>query len=78
MSEACPAGMKFETALATLEQIVRDLEGGELELEDSIAAYRRGAALLQHCRQQLADAGNQIRVLTNEHGEVVEKNIEEL
>jgi exodeoxyribonuclease VII small subunit len=34
------ADMKFETALAELETIVHSMEGGKLELEASIAAYR--------------------------------------
>lgn len=63
MNETLPVDMKFETALATLEQIVRDMEGGELPLEDSIAAYRQGTALLKHCQHQLADAEQQIRLL---------------
>ena len=62
MDETLPVDMKFEAALAGLEKIVRDMEGGELQLEESIAAYQRGAALLQHCRQQLANAEQQLRV----------------
>ena len=79
MNEASPAGMKFETALAALEQVVRDMESGELELEQSITAYRHGTALLRHCRQQLVDAEAEIRVLTDtESGEFVTKRLEEL
>jgi exodeoxyribonuclease VII small subunit len=59
------ADMKFETALAELESLVRSMEDGKLELEDSIAAYRRGMALMKHCQAQLADAEQQIRVLEN-------------
>jgi len=55
--------MKFEAALAELEQIVRNMEGGRLPLEESIAAYRRGSELLKHCQQQLADAERKIQVL---------------
>jgi exodeoxyribonuclease VII small subunit len=57
--------MKFETALADLENIVSSMEGGKLELEASIAAYRRGMELMQHCQAQLADAEAQIRILEN-------------
>ena len=57
------ADMKFETAMAELEAIVQSMEGGKLELEESIAAYRRGMVLLKHCQQQLADAEQQIRIL---------------
>ena len=59
------ADMKFETALDELEAIVRSMESGKLELEESIAAYRRGSELMKHCQQQLTDAEGQIRVLEN-------------
>lgn len=59
------ADMKFETALGELENIVQSMEGGKLELEDSITAYRRGMELMQHCQAQLAEAEEQIRILEN-------------
>lgn len=59
------ADMKFETALAELEDIVSRMEEGKLELDASIAAYQRGMALMQHCQGQLNDAESQIRVLEN-------------
>jgi len=64
---ALPAAieLKFEAALAELEQIVRNMEGGRLPLEESIAAYRRGSELLKHCQQQLADAERKIQILEN-------------
>ena len=65
MDQSPIADMKFETALAELEAIVQGMEGGGLELEASIAAYRRGMALLKHCQQQLVDAEGQIRILEN-------------
>lgn len=56
----------FESALAELEAVVARMEGGELSLEDSLAAYRRGIALLKGCQDQLADAETQLRVLDGE------------
>ena len=55
--------LKYEAALAELEQIVRNMESGQLPLEESIAAYKRGSELLKHCQQQLADAEQKIQVL---------------
>lgn len=55
--------MKFEAALTELEQIVQKMEEGQLPLEDSIAAYRRGCELLKHCQQQLNDAEKKVQVL---------------
>ncbi len=55
--------MSFEAALAELEKVVADMETGKLPLEESLAAYRRGAELLQVCRERLSDAQQQVRVL---------------
>ena len=68
------AAMKFETALAELEDIVASMEGGKLELEASIAAYKRGMELMKHCQAQLADAEQQIRVLENGQFKDVDRN----
>ena len=53
----------FEQAMTELEQIVADMEAGKLSLEDSLAAYKRGAELLALCRSRLEDAQQQVRVL---------------
>ena len=53
----------FESAMVELEQIVADMEAGKLSLEDSLAAYKRGAELLSFCRTRLEDAQQQVRVL---------------
>jgi exodeoxyribonuclease VII small subunit len=53
----------FEAALAELEQVVADMESGKLSLEDTLAAYKRGAELLAACRSRLDDAQQQVRVL---------------
>ena len=55
----------YESALAELDAIVSDMESGQLPLEASLAAYKRGAELLQYCRQQLADAEQQVKILEN-------------
>jgi exodeoxyribonuclease VII small subunit len=53
----------FESALAELESIVTRMEGGQLPLEQSLSAYKRGAELLKFCQGQLADAQQQVKVL---------------
>ena len=55
--------VSFEQALAELEAIVARMETGELSLEQSLAAYKRGAALLQYCQTALKDAQQQVKVL---------------
>jgi exodeoxyribonuclease VII small subunit len=53
----------FESALAELEEIVSDMEAGQLPLEKSLAAYKRGAELLKFCQTALQDAQQQVRIL---------------
>ncbi len=55
----------FEAALAELEKVVAEMEAGKLSLEESLAAYRRGAELLAQCRSRLGDAQQQVRMLEN-------------
>lgn len=55
----------YESALAELEAIVADMEAGQLSLDASLAAYKRGAELLAYCRRQLADAEQQVSILEN-------------
>ena len=55
----------FEAALAELETIVRDLETGQLPLEESLAGYERGAALLRHCQETLSAAEQKLQILEN-------------
>ena len=53
----------FESALAELEKIVQNMEAGEMQLEQSLTAYRRGAELLKFCQAALQDAQQQVKVL---------------
>ena len=53
----------FESALGELENIVTRMEDGQLSLEQSLNAYKRGAELLKFCQAQLADAQQQVKVL---------------
>ena len=53
----------LESALAEREKIVSSMEEGELPLERSLAAYKRGAELLKYCQAALQDAQQQVKVL---------------
>jgi exodeoxyribonuclease VII small subunit len=53
----------LEAALAELEKIVASMEEGQLPLEQSLAAYKRGAELLKFCQAALQDAQQQVKVL---------------
>lgn len=54
----------FETALRELEALVATMEAGQLSLEQSLAAYKRGAELMQFCQKTLNEAQTQVRILT--------------
>lgn len=56
--------LSFETALAELEGIVRDLETGKAALEDSISSYERGVLLKSHCEKKLREAEAKIEKIT--------------
>ncbi len=58
------AEMSFEEALRELEQVVGKLESGNVELEQSIAIYERGAELKKHCEARLAQAQARIEQIT--------------
>jgi len=53
----------FEEALRELEQILAQIEAGELGLEESLVKYERGNYLIQHCRGVLGQAEKQIELL---------------
>ena len=58
------ASPNFEATIAELESIIAQMESGNLPLDQSINAYKRGAALLQACQQTLTEAEQQVRILT--------------
>jgi exodeoxyribonuclease VII small subunit len=58
------AKLSFEAALAELEEIVRQLESGEAELEKSIDLYERGNALKAHCETRLQAAQAKVEKIT--------------
>jgi exodeoxyribonuclease VII small subunit len=53
----------YEAALEELEQLVGNIESGQLPLEQLLTGYERGAALLAFCRSKLDAVENQIKVL---------------
>lgn len=53
----------YEAALEELEQLVTRIESGQQPLDQMLAGYQRGAALLAFCRQKLEAVQDQIKVL---------------
>jgi exodeoxyribonuclease VII small subunit len=63
MSANSSQEMSFEKALEELEALVARMEDGKLALEESLAAYQRGAELIKLCESKLADAQARIAIL---------------
>jgi exodeoxyribonuclease VII small subunit len=59
--QSAPAS--FEQAMAELAQLVTQMEGGQLPLEASVAAYARGSELVKYCAAQLDKVESQVKVL---------------
>lgn len=67
--------LSFEQALTKIEEIVESMEGEELPLEDLVAQYEAGSALLKHCDSVLSSARKRIELITLANRE--ESNSEE-
>lgn len=64
MSETAVDEMSFEQAMAELEQVVGQLERGDVALEASIGLYDRGAKLKAHCEKKLKEAEEKVAAIT--------------
>ncbi len=53
----------YEAALAELDRLVQQMEGGQLPLDQLLDAYRRGATLLAFCRTRLQAVEEQVKLL---------------
>jgi exodeoxyribonuclease VII small subunit len=53
----------YEAALEELEQLIAQIESGQMPLEQMLVGYERGAQLLVFCRSKLEAVDNQIKVL---------------
>jgi exodeoxyribonuclease VII small subunit len=59
----------FESAIAELERIVKQLEEGDLSLDTSLGLFERGVALSRYCHEQLGNAERRIEQLS-ERGDI--------
>ncbi len=60
----------FEQTFAELEQLVQQMESGEFELEQSLAAFEKGIKLTRDCQTALSNAEQKVQMLLQEHGEL--------
>lgn len=75
MTKSSGSPKSFELAIAELEQIVEEMEGSGISLEEGLARYQRGVTLLKYCRHTLAEAEQ--RILKLEGGTLVESGAQE-
>ena len=52
-----------KSRLEELEQVVEQLESGDLSLEDSLAAFEKGVGLVKYCNQKLSEVEKKVELL---------------
>lgn len=70
--------LSFEQALQRLEQVVRELESGDLSLETALALFQEGVTLSRLCSGQLDQAEARIEKLLEQNGEAITVPVDEL
>lgn len=71
MTDEDIANLSYEDALMRLENIVRELEGGRIKLDDAVQAYEQAVKLKQFCENKLVAAKLKIeKIETVNNGEV--------
>ncbi len=64
MGDTNVSEMSFEQAMGELEQVVSQLERGDVPLEQSITLYERGAELKKRCEAKLKEAEEKVAAIT--------------
>ncbi len=63
----------FEDSLEELEQLVEQMELGDISLEESLKSFERGVKLINTCQKSLQDAEQKVQILLEKNGK---KNLE--
>lgn len=71
MPEQSDPAPSFETGLEELEQIVKQMESGDLPLDRSLELFERGVSLSEKCRKQLEEAETRVEMLVRRGEKVV-------
>lgn len=70
-----PTNQTFEASMQRLEQIVRSMEKGDVELEESLRLFQEGTELIRNCGKLLDDAELQVKkIMTAPDGNPVEED----
>ncbi len=68
--------LTFEQSLARLEQIVKELESGNVPLEDLMKLYDEGTSLVKFCSEKISAAEQQVRKVQMKNGTITEEEFE--
>lgn len=60
--------MTFEDALKRLEELVARMEGGDLNLDDSLRSFEEGVKLTRFCEKKLDEAEKKVEILMKDKG----------
>ncbi len=71
MPEEKSSPSSFESSLQELERIVKELEKGDLPLEQSLTLFETGMRLSAECKRQLEEAESRVEILTRKGSEMV-------
>lgn len=62
--------LDFEKSLSELENLVTEMEKGDMSLEDSLKAFEAGIKLTRDCQSRLTEAEQRVQMLIEEQGEL--------
>ena len=71
MPEENTSSLSFEASLEELERIVKQLEKGDLPLEQSLALFETGMRLSADCKRQLDEAESRVEILMKRGADVI-------
>ncbi len=66
----------FESALDNLEKIVKELENGNIDLDNAIKKYTEAMELSKYCSEKLKDATDKVNKILTENGELKDFEVE--
>lgn len=69
--------MKFEESMKKLEKIVAEMEGGELDLDKSLAMFEEGVKLVQFCSAKLEETKKKVEILVKKGDTMVAEPLAE-
>ena len=68
--------MSFEDSMKTLEDLVKQLESGELDLDKSLEVYERAVVLRDHCKKILDESDRKVQTILETASGIVKKDFQ--